>query len=81
MYKAGDKKMVGSFRVRSEQKIFDQIFKSKEDATNFIVEILINEANSQNREIDSTIFDDVDNFEIEQLIYENCECCEGYYWT
>lgn len=60
------------FRKFFDRKEFNE-FDSKEDATNFIVEFLIEKFKNENKEIDSTFFDELNEFEIDSIY--DCECC------
>ena len=65
------------YRIESENdwKFGNKYFDSKDDATNFIVEYLINEAEKSGKEVDSTFFDEIElNFEIVDGFYDQCQC-------
>ena len=65
------------YRIEAENnwKFGEQYFKTKEDATNFIVDYLLDKAEKSGKEIDSTLFDEIENeFEIVDGFYDNCQC-------
>lgn len=68
------------YRISSLDDEFQDYFKntknefsSKDDANNFLTEYLLFKFKKENKEVDSTFFDELDFFEIEEIYY--CECC------